>query len=425
MIDLDVDRRVPRGLREGPKPGPGTIVSASRYVIVGGGLAAAAAVEGIREHDRDGSILLLTRENHAPYRRPLLTKDVWFDSEALARLPVHPDGFYAEHGVRIASRREVVELDPERRVVYDERGEPHTYERLLLATGSRPKRLDLPGAHSGGVRYLRDLEDFFALEQRLDHLQHVTLLGGNFTGIEMAAALRHRDRQVTLIYADEYPLYRVLPRELGIAIADLLRAHGVETVSGETLVEIDEQPEMLYARTHQGNRLATQMVLVDGGAEPQTELAEAAGLATDEGVVVDEHARASHADVFAAGDVAEFPFLALGQIMRLECSDHAEHHGRCAGANMAGATTVYDWIPALWFRVFDLVIHGVGDLNPRQLDTRTVWTVPGREGVVYYLRDEVVRGVVLCNRPDRLDWARDLVRAGRTMSEAEREAVTR
>jgi NADPH-dependent 2,4-dienoyl-CoA reductase/sulfur reductase-like enzyme len=398
-------------------------VSGRRYVIVGGGLAAAAAIEGIREHDRDGSILLLTRENHAPYQRPMLTKDVWFDPDSLRRLPVHPDGFYGEHGVRLACRREVVELDPERKVVYDERGEQHPYDRLLLATGSRPRRLDIPGAQSSGVRYFRDLEDYFALEQRLDHLQHVTLLGGYFTGIEMAAALRHRDKQVTLIYPDEYPLYRLLPREVGTAIADLLRDHGVETVSGETLVEIEEQPDMLHARTHQGNRLSTQMVLVDGGAEPQTELAEAAGLATDEGVVVDEHAHASYADVFAAGDVAEFPYLALGQIMRIECGDHAEHHGRCAGANMAGATVAYDWIPALWFRVFDLVVHGVGELSPRRLDTQTMWTVPGREGVVYYLRDDVVRGVLLCNRPDRLEWARDLVRAGRSLSADEREAV--
>ena len=399
-------------------------MSACRYVIVGGGLAAAAAIEGIREHDREGPILLLTRENHAPYQRPLLTKDVWFDPAGLDRLPVHPDGFYAENGVRLACRCEVVELDPERRVVYDERGERHEYDRLLLATGSRPRRLDLPGGHSGGVRYFRDLEDYFALEHRLDHLQHVTLLGGHFTGVEMAAALRHRDKQVTLVYGDEYPLYRLLPREIGTTIADLLRANGVETVSGETLVEIDEEPDMIQARTLQGNRLVTQMVLVDGGAEPQTELAEAAGLATDEGVVVDEHTRASQPDVFAAGDVAEFPYLALGQIMRVECGDHAVHHGRCAGVNMAGAAVVYNWIPALWFRVFDLTIHAVGELNPRRLDTQTVWTVPGREGVTYYLRDDVVRGVLLCNLPDRLDWARDLVRAGRTMSAGEREALT-
>ncbi len=394
-----------------------------RYVIVGGGIAAAAAIEGIRAHDRDGSILLLTRENHAPYQRPLLTKDVWFDPEGLSRLPVHDDAFYATHGVRIAFRREVVELDPDRRQLFDERGERYGYEKLLLATGSRPRRLDIPGAQSGALRYFRDLEDYFAMESRLESLQHVTLLGGSFTGVEMAAALRHRGKEVTLLYPDEYPLHRLLPRDLGLALAELLREHGVETVTGETLVEIDEQPGIVYARTHQGNHLSTQLVLVDAGAEPQSELAEAAGLATDDGIVVDEHTHASMPDVFAAGDVAEFPYLALGQLRRVECADHAQHHGRCAGENMAGVAKVYDWVPALWFQAFDLRFDGLGELDPRLLDTHFVWTEPGREGIVYYLRDDVVRGVLLINLDARLEWARTLVREGRVMDAAEREAV--
>ncbi|MFI5371726.1 MAG: NAD(P)/FAD-dependent oxidoreductase, partial [Candidatus Eisenbacteria bacterium] len=348
---------------------------------------------------------------------------VWYDPEGLKRLPVHPDGFYAEHGVRVAYRREVVELDCERRVIYDERGESYSYGSLLIATGSRPRRLDIPGAQAAGVRYFRDLEDYFVMEQRLEHLQHVTMLGGGLTGIEMAAALRHRGKDITLLYPDEYPLHRLVPRELGLALADLLREHGVETVTGETLVEIDEQPDMLYARTHQGNRLATQIVLVDMGAEPQIALADVAGLAIDEGVVVDEFTHASSPDVYAAGDVAEFPYLALGQLMRVECADHAMHQGRCAGANMAGVATPYTWMPALWFQAFELRFDGVGDMDPRRLDTQTVWSVPGREGIVYYLRDDVVRGVLLCNLPVRLEWARGLVRDGRVMSPAEREAV--
>jgi NADPH-dependent 2,4-dienoyl-CoA reductase/sulfur reductase-like enzyme len=398
-------------------------VNPHRYIIVGGGIAAASAIEGIRAHDGEGAVLLLTRENHAPYQRPLLTKDVWSDPEGLRRLPVHDDSFYAENHVQIGYRREVVEIDCERRIVYDERGERYDYENLLLATGSRPRRLDIPGSHSSALRYFRDLEDYFAMESRLDRLQHITLLGGSFTGIEMAAALRGRGKEVTLIYPDEYPLHHLLPRDLGLSLADLLRDHGVETVTGETLVEIDEQPGIVYARTHQGNHLSTEMVLVDAGAEPQSELAEAAGLATDDGVVVNEFTQASAPGVFAAGDVAEFPYLALGHLMRIECADHAVHHGRCAGENMAGAAVAYDWMPALWFQVFDLRFDGVGDLDPRMLDTHIVWTEPGREGLVYYLRDDVVRGVLLCNLTGRLDWARALIREPRATSSAERETL--
>ena len=366
---------------------------------------------------------MLTRENHAPYQRPLLTKDVWYGPEGVSRLPVHDDAFYTQHQVQIGYRREVVELDCERKKVYDERGESHDYDRLLLATGSRARRFDIPGADPNAQGYFRDLEDYFALARRLERIQHVTLHGGGYTGIEMAAALRHRGIEVTLLYPEEYPLHDVLPRELGLALARLMREHGVETVTGDKLVELEQHPGMLHASTYKGHHLSTQLVLVDAGAEPQAELAEAAGLETDEGVVVDEFTHASLPDVFAAGDVTEFPYLALGQLMRVECADHAVHHGRCAGANMAGVAAPYDWMPALWFQIFELRIDGVGEINPRQLDTQIVWTEPGREGLIYYTREDVVRGVLLCNLTGRLDWARELIRSGRPVSAAEREAM--
>ena len=395
-----------------------------RYIIVGGGLAAASAIRGIRAHDREGSILLLTRENHAPYHRSLLTKDVWTDPEGLSRLPLHDDAFYSEHGVKVGLRREVVEIETASRTVWDERGERYQYESLLIATGSRPRRLTIPGADASALRYFRDLEDYLAMENRLERLQHITLLGGSFTGVEMAAALRHRGKEVTLIYPDEYPLYHLLPRDLGLSVANLLRERGVETVSGETLVEIDERGEFVRARTHGGDTLTTQFVLADSGADPQTELADTAGLDTDNGIVVDERTRTSAADVFAAGDVAEFPYLTLGQLMRVECADHAAHHGYCAGENMGGAEVPYTWLPALWFQLFELRFEGVGDLDAR-LDTEEVWSEPGREGAVFYLRDDIVRGVLLCGQPDRIEAARALLRETRPTTPAERvEAVS-
>ncbi len=167
-------------------------------------------------------------------------------------------------------------------------------------------------------------------------------------------------------------------------------------------------------------------VFVDGRyrtqVKAQVDLAEATGLDTDDGIVVDEHARASKPHTWAAGDVAEFPYLALGQLMRVEGSDHAERHGRLAGENMAGADRVYDHLPRKWFRLDGLQFEGVGELNSR-LDSDEVWIEPGREGVIFYLREDVVRGVMLCNVPDRLDWARGLIREARPMSAAERAAM--
>lgn len=393
-----------------------------RYCIIGGGTAAAAAIEGIRSRDPKGGILLLSRENHRPYRRPLLSKELWYGEATLARLPLHADEWYEENGVEIRLRHEVIELDAENRRFWDSRGQATEFEDLLLATGCRPRRLRAEGAESTTVRYFRDLEDYLDLEARLDQLQHVTIVGGGFISVEMAAALRSRGKEVTFILADEYPLHRLLPRDLGVPLLDFLRELGVETVSGDALTHIIENPGIVHAKTMLGNELDTQYVIVDLGGEPQVELAEAAGLGIDDGIVVDEFGQTSQPHVWAAGDVAEFPYLALGQLMRVEGADHAETQGRVVGANMAGAHEPYDHLPMKWFRVGELVFEGVGELWAR-LTTEIHWLEPGREGVVMYLRDDVVRGVLMINMPDRLEWARQLIREARSTTPDERTAL--
>jgi len=311
-----------------------------RYVIVGGGLAAASAVEGIRSRDRDGSILILSRENFPPYHRPPLSKDLWFGKRTVDELPVHADAFYAERRVTIELRREVVELDPENRCVWDDRGMKHGYEKLLLATGGRPRRLAVDGANREGIHYFRALEDFLALRDRIASQRHVLVVGGGFIATEMAAALRHAGQQVTFLYPHDHPMHRLLPREVGQAVADLYRERGIETVSNQTIVAFEAEGGLLVARTPSGDAVTTQTVVVGAGIEPHVDLAEGAGLEIGNGIEVDHHARTSSPDVYAAGDVAEFPYLALGRTARVEHWDHAIHHGRLAGANMAGADLV-------------------------------------------------------------------------------------
>jgi NADPH-dependent 2,4-dienoyl-CoA reductase/sulfur reductase-like enzyme len=214
----------------------------------------------------------------------------------------------------------------------------------------------------------------------------------------------------------------VLPRDLGAPLLDYLREMGVETVSGDTLVKIEELNGLVHARTLQGNELDTQLVLVDQGGEPIVDLAEAAGLAIDDGIVVDEYGHTSNPHVWAAGDVAEYPDQALGIIFRVEGTDHAEQHGRAVGANMAGAEQPYTHLPLKWFSVGELKFEGVGELWAR-LSTEIVWAQPGREGVVFYLREDVIRGVLLINVPERIEWARGLIRDAHPTSSAERAAM--
>ena len=392
---------------------------AYRYVIVGGGLAAASAIEGIRARDREGSILLLSRENHSPYHRPPLSKELWFGKQTEDQLPVHDAAFYREQQVELVVRREVVELDPEKRQVWDERGVAHDYERLLLATGGRPRRLAVPGADLEGVHYYRDLEDYMFFVLQRDRFEHALVIGAGFIGVEMAAALTHAGKQVTLIYRGEWPLQRVLPRDLGQVVAEAYREHGIETVSNDAIVSLEQVDDTILARTQSGGQVTTQVVLAGLGIEPETDLAEAAGLDVRDGIAVDEFCRTSDLDIYAAGDVAESPDLGLLMARRVEHWDHAIQHGRCAGANMAGADTPYPGLPMFFSDLFDLGFEAVGEVDS-SLDTDTVWIEEPRSGIVFYLRDGITRGALMWNVRDKVDWARALIREGRALSAAER-----
>jgi NADPH-dependent 2,4-dienoyl-CoA reductase/sulfur reductase-like enzyme len=393
-----------------------------KYVIVGGGLAGASAIEGIRQHDREGDILLIARENFTPYHRPPLSKDLWFGKTTKDKLSIHDDAYYREHGVEVQLRREVVELDPARHLFWDERGIECEYERLLFATGGRPRRLIVDGAEVEGLHYFRDLEDYLYLESRLERFEHALVIGGGFIGAELAAALRHAGKEVTFLFDREYPLFRVLPREVGLFVADYYRQKGVETVSDDQVVALEESQGLVHARTANGSVISTQIVFAGVGIEPESDLAEAAGLDVDDGIVVDEFARTTDPDIYAAGDVARFPCVPLQRSLRVEHWDHAQQQGRCAGANMAGAVEPYEGIPYFFSDLFDLGFEAVGDLDPT-LRVEAVWRQPLREGVVFYVRDDVVRGVLLWNVWGAVDWARDVVRSAKPMTSAERAAA--
>ena len=391
------------------------------YVIVGGGLAGASAIEGIRAHDPEGAILLLARENHPPYHRPPLSKDLWFGKSTRDKLPVHEDGFYRENKVELALRREAVELDPGKHAVWDDRDNEYTYGKLLLATGGRPRIIDAEGADVEGVHYYRYLEDYLMLENRLPNFQHALVVGAGFIGMELAAALCHKGKDVTLLYPQEYPLRRVLPRDLGLFIADYYREKGVEAISGETVAAFAKRGNEIVATTHGSNTVTTQIALVGVGIEPTTDLADAAGLDVGNGIEVGEYARTSDPDIYAAGDVAEFPYLALHMRTRVEHWDHAIQHGRAAGANMAGANQPYTTLPMFYSDFFDLGWEAVGDLDPSHV-VEPVWKEMHRQGVLFYLSDDVVRGVLLWNSWGLVDWARGLIREAKPMTAAERAA---
>jgi 3-phenylpropionate/trans-cinnamate dioxygenase ferredoxin reductase component len=370
----------------------------TKYLIVGAGMTGDMAAKGIRDHDPDSSLTMIGADSHPPYKRPLLTKGLWQGEteEKLWREPAE--------GVELVTGRRVVSLDLEAHGATDDAGEDYGWEKLLLATGARPRQI--PGAD--GVVWFRDLDDYHRLREVAGEGAHVAVIGGGFIGSELAAGLVGNGCRVTMLFPEPGIGYRLFPAGLSASVTDYYREKGIVVLAGELVASASGE----RVETQSGRTIEADAVAAGLGVIPDTELAEAAGLEVNDGIVVDEYGRVpGHDDVFAAGDVARFPVPALGISLRIEHEDHANSHGRTVGANMAGADTPYEHLPFFYSDLFDLGYEAVGLVDSR-LDVIENWQEPFRKGVVTYVEDGRPRGVLLWNVWDKLDNARDLIRAG-------------
>jgi NADPH-dependent 2,4-dienoyl-CoA reductase/sulfur reductase-like enzyme len=376
---------------------------AFRYLIVGGGLTADAACKGIRERDADGAIGVVADEAYPPYSRPPLTKVLWKgdDDDIIWRGT-------ADLGVDLQLGRTIVSLDLRAREATDDTGETYAYERLLLATGGRPRRLPFG---SDDVIYFRTLGDYRRLRALAESSARFLVIGGGFIGSEIAAALALNGWAVTMIFPEPGIGARIFPADLSAFVTDYYRDKGVEVLADSSVTGIERTGSIARVSTKDGRTLEADVILAGIGLEPRSELAAAAGLPVGDGIVVDERGCVGgREDVFAAGDVARFPAAALNKTIRVEHEDHAKSHGRLVGINMAGADESYDHLPFFYSDLFDLGYEAVGELDSRH-EMVTEWKEPNRKGVVYYLDGERRPcGVLLWNEFRRVDAARDLIR---------------
>lgn len=373
------------------------------YLIIGGGMTADAAVAGIRAVDPHGTIGVISSEADPPYTRPLLSKGLWKGS------PIDEvwRGTQQKHATLYLSRS-ARSIDRAAKQVTDDQGMQYGYQVLLLATGGTPRRLAFGGDQ---VIYFRTLDDFRRLHE--SPARHIAVIGGGFIGWEIAAALAMNERRVTMIFPQEAIGARIYPPDLAAFLNDYYREHGVTVVPDDEVSSIDPGETTLELRTKNGQTITVDQVVAGLGIEPNVGLAQAAELATDNGIVVDEYLRTSDPAIFAAGDVAAFFSADLGRRVRVEHEDNALTMGELAGRNLAhsiagDAYEAYTHLPFFYSDLFDLGYEAIGELDPR-LEIVADWNEPYRQGVIYYLREGRVRGVLLWNVWGKVDEARALL----------------
>jgi NADPH-dependent 2,4-dienoyl-CoA reductase/sulfur reductase-like enzyme len=380
-----------------------------KYLIIGGGMTADAAAHGIRKVDPNGSIGLIGAENDPPYDRPPLSKGLW-KGRPLAKIWRDTEA----QGVDLHLGRTAATLEARNKRVIDEHGVAYIYEKLLLATGGTPRRLRID---DDPIIYLRTVDDYRRLRSLSEQGQRFGVIGGGFIGSEIAAALAMNGKDVTLVFPGETIGGRRFPRELGRFLNDFYRDKGVHLVAGRTVTNVERRSGRLVMRIGDRQRIEVDAVVAGIGLEPNVELAAPAGLTISNGIVVDPLLATSHPDIYAAGDVAAFHSPALNKRIRVEHEDNANSMGRCAGRNMAGEANPYHHLPSFYSDLFDLGYEAVGVLDPRG-EVVVDWKEPFREGVVYYLSDGRVRGVLLWNTWGQVDAARALIAEGGSVVES-------
>jgi 3-phenylpropionate/trans-cinnamate dioxygenase ferredoxin reductase component len=390
------------------------------YVVVGGGLAGAKAAEAIRGADPDVRITLVGAENRRPYERPDLSKAVLLGKKSAEELYVHDEGWYAESSVDLLLGQSATSLDRRARTVTLADGRELSYDRLLLATGASPRRLNVPGAELDGVHYLRTTEDNAALSAALEAGQSLVVVGAGWIGLEVAAAARERGLDVTVVEPQPTALYGVMGQQVGDIWAQLHRSHGVDVRPGLPVKAIHEEGGRAKGVVLDDGQVITADVVVVGvGAAPNLDLATSAGLTADGGVPVDTRLRTEDPNIWAAGDIALAQNTWAGRPLRVEHWANAKNQGAFAGRSMAGAEDEWGDPPYFYTDQYDAGMEYWGWADPR-VDTVVVRGRPedGAYVAAWLSPDGQVDAAMHVNQWDDADGVKALVQAKVTLDPA-------
>lgn len=392
------------------------MTSNATFVIVGASLTGAKAAEHLRAEGFEGRIVLIGAENDLPYERPPLSKDYLRGEAEAASAFVHDQAYYDDNAIELRLGTTVESINTDTRTVAAAGMEPLQYDKLLIATGSAPRRLGLPGADLPGVHYLRTLEDSTRLHDALATAKRLAVVGAGWIGSEVAASARQMGVEVTLIDMAQTPIQAVVGPEVGAVFADLHRDHGVDLRMNETIESFLGTDRVTGVRTGSGD-IDADLVVVGVGAAPRAELAEAAGLAVDNGIVADEFLQTAVDGVYAAGDVVSAKNLGIGKHLRVEHWANAGVQGELAAKNMLGRPTPYDNVPFFFSDQYDLGLEYCGYPSPWD---RVVFRgdPASREFIAFWLAKDRVVAAMNVNIWDVNDTLQDIIRADRPADDA-------
>jgi 3-phenylpropionate/trans-cinnamate dioxygenase ferredoxin reductase subunit len=390
------------------------------YLIVGASLAGAKAAEALRAEGFDGRLIMIGAEPEHPYERPPLSKDYMLGKAERDSIYVHPPQWYADQNVDLRLGVAVSSIDRAAHQVTLADGSRAGYTKLLLTTGSAPRRLTVPGADLAGVLYLRSVQDSDRIRAAFQDASRVVVIGGGWIGLETAAAARTSGAEVTVLEVAALPLLRVLGREVAQVFADLHRDHGVDVRTSVKVAEITGSGGQADGvRLADGSHVPADVIVVGVGIAPSTELATEAGLEVDNGVRVDAGLHTADPDIYAAGDVASAFHPRLGKHIRVEHWANALNQPQTAAKSMLGQDVAYDKVPYFFTDQYDLGMEYSGYVEPDGYDEVVFrGSGPGREFIAFWLGGGRVLAGMNVNVWDVNDKIEALVRSGRTVDVA-------
>jgi NADPH-dependent 2,4-dienoyl-CoA reductase/sulfur reductase-like enzyme len=373
------------------------------YLIIGSGIGGASACEGIRRHDKRGSVTLIGAEAFPPYKRWILSKSFLREKDPQLKKLQEPDErWYHAHKIETRFGTVVTQFNIDRRLAVLANGESIEFNKACLAMGSRPVRPPVAGVGLGNVIYLRSLRDALALKEMANLEKSLMVVGGGLLACEAAASLRMMKLKVGLMHRDSYLLNRYIDAETGTWLTDYFAKHGVAVSMGESLNGFEGKTILRNIQTKSGNRFPVSLAVVACGAEPNLDLVRNTPLAGPHGSPVTDYLETEEKGIYAVGDLAFYPDRIMGGVRRQTHWENARKQGLVAGANMTGKKRIrYEQIPYFWTEMFDLRMDFVGDFSvlPTRVDLQG--TYAKKKFVARYYQGEKLRGVLLCHQPPR------------------------